>query len=182
MARERDRLELSIDKIKSDMKKSFQSHLDGNIDEDFFKSIHNDYQEKLSAIEYRLSCLTDTFNDKYDLALKAIELSQQAESLYLKANPDQKRRLLKSILSNCILNDSTLYPTYSKPFDIFVKGIESNNKLGDRDSNPDTTVQSRMSCHWTIPQSNLVKNPDCHVAPGFVLADNIYFSSVLSTI
>ena len=25
-------------------------------------------------------------------------------------------------------------------------------KLGDRDSNPDTTVQSRMSYHWTISQ------------------------------
>ena len=29
-----------------------------------------------------------------------------------------------------------------------------NDELGDRDSNPDTTVQSRMSCHWTIPQSS----------------------------
>ncbi len=31
-----------------------------------------------------------------------------------------------------------------------INGIK--NKLGDRDSNPDTTVQSRMSCRWTIPQ------------------------------
>ena len=32
------------------------------------------------------------------------------------------------------------------------KGIPGTKKLGDRDSNPDTTVQSRMSYHWTIAQ------------------------------
>ncbi len=30
--------------------------------------------------------------------------------------------------------------------------------LGDRDSNPDSTVQSRMSCHWTIPQSHQARS------------------------
>ena len=25
--------------------------------------------------------------------------------------------------------------------------------LGHRDSNPDSTVQSRMSCHWTMSQN-----------------------------
>ncbi len=24
--------------------------------------------------------------------------------------------------------------------------------LGNRDSNPDTMIQSHVSCHWTIPQ------------------------------
>jgi hypothetical protein len=30
--------------------------------------------------------------------------------------------------------------------------LPGTKKLGDRDSNPDTTVQSRMSYHWTISQ------------------------------
>lgn len=33
--------------------------------------------------------------------------------------------------------------------------------LGDRDSNPDTVVQSHVSCRWTIPQlfpKNLIQN------------------------
>jgi hypothetical protein len=34
------------------------------------------------------------------------------------------------------------------------KGNRIKHWLGDRDSNPDTTVQSRMSCRWTIPQSH----------------------------
>lgn len=33
-------------------------------------------------------------------------------------------------------------------------------KLGDRDSNPDPTVQSRVPYHWTISQfSNFLPNP-----------------------
>ncbi len=31
-------------------------------------------------------------------------------------------------------------------------GLETSNWLGCRDSNPDPTVQSRMSYHWTTPQ------------------------------
>ncbi len=56
------------------------------------------------------------------------------------------------ILSNCVLKDGTLYPTYRKPFDLIVEGNKTEKWLGDRDSNPDPTVQSRMSYHWTISQ------------------------------
>ena len=86
------------------------------------------------------------------MAAKAIELSYQAEELYFKANPLQKRRLLKSVLSNCLLDGVTVVPTYTKPFDLLAKGIETENWLGDRDSNPDNTVQSRRSYRWTISQ------------------------------
>lgn len=134
LSQERDRLEVSRNKIESDKKKSFQSMLDGHIDIDFFKTVTNDYQKQLESIDYRLSNLSHSISNDFDVAKKAIELSYQAESLYLKSNPEQKRRILKSLLSNCHLTGVTLYPTYKKAFSIFAKGVESGNKLGDRDS------------------------------------------------
>lgn len=128
IARERDRLESFKVKIKNDMKKAFQEKINGTIDDDFFKSIFSEYQEQLRSVENRLANLGDTFSGNYDLAQKAIELSYQAGSLYLKANTNQKRRLLKSLLSNCLLNDANLYPIYRAPFDILVNGMESNQK------------------------------------------------------
>ncbi|MBU1020095.1 MAG: hypothetical protein KJ847_02690, partial [Firmicutes bacterium] len=128
VARERDRLELSRDTIQSDMRKTFKAKIDGLIEESFFKSVYNDYQKQLDSVNYRLSNLSESIDQKIDVAMRTIELSYQAESLYLKANPEQKRRLLKSVLSNCHLKDGTLYPTYNKAFNIFAEGLVFNKK------------------------------------------------------
>jgi hypothetical protein len=128
IARERERLETLRDKIQTSMKKAFQAKLDGLVSDDFFKAVHNDYQAELDAVSYRLANLSDSVDADFDIAMQTIELSHQAESLFVRANHDQKRRLLQSVLSNCELIGTTLYPTYKKPFDILVKGLESQNK------------------------------------------------------
>ena len=130
VARERDRLELSRDTIQSDMRKSFKAKIDGLIDESFFKSVYDEYQKQLDSINFRLSNLSESIDQKIDIAMRTIELSYQAESLYLKANTQQKRRLLKSVLSNCVLKDATLYPTYNKAFTIIAEGLVLNIKRG----------------------------------------------------
>ena len=143
--KERERLEITRDKIQSDMKRAFQSKLDDSIPEDFFRSVFEDYQRRLKEIEFRLSNLGPSIDQEFDIALKAIELSYQAEELYLRANQSQKRKLLKSLLSNCKLEGSTLYPTYNKPFDTLVKGLSSNNIRRVRDSNPRSLAGQRFS-------------------------------------
>ncbi len=57
---------------------------------------------------------------------KTLELAKQAGFLYKKQNPEQ-RRLLETLLSNCTFDRGSLCPTYSKPFDLFVKGNETGN-------------------------------------------------------
>ena len=135
IARERERLELQRDQIENDMRKSFKAKIDGLIDDNFFRSVHNDYKKQLDSVNYRLSNLSESIGNKVDIALKTIELSYQAESLYLRANSIQKRRLLKSVLSNCHLKNATLYPTYNKAFNVFAEGLVANKKRGRRDSN-----------------------------------------------
>ena len=34
--------------------------------------------------------------------------------------------------------------------------FDRSNWLGDRDSNPNTVVQSHVSCRWTIPQTTFM--------------------------
>ena len=81
-----------------------------------------------NSVNYQLNNLSDTIDERYDAALKTIELSHHASTLYLMGKPEQKRKLLKSLLSNCHLKDGSLYPIYSKSFDIFAEGIASDNK------------------------------------------------------
>ena len=119
-----------------EIKKDYQDKLEGTVSEEFFKEVYNDYQKQLDAVNYRLSSLAESVDADFDLAMKTIELSHRAESLYLNANPDQKRRLITSLLSNCILDGVTLIPTYQNLFSIIAKGIESENMRRGRDSNP----------------------------------------------
>jgi len=139
-ARERERLELERDKIRVNMKKAYKDKLEGVIQDDFFRSVYDGYQEQLNTIEYRLSTLSESIAQRYDIAKKSIELSYQAESLYLMANPKQKRKLIKSLLSNCYLKDLTLYPTYKKPFNVFAEMGCTKNKRGGPHS-PQTFVE-----------------------------------------
>jgi hypothetical protein len=58
-------------------------------------------------------------------AVKILELAKRAESLYKTQNPTEQRRLLETVLSNCTFDRGSLCPTYSKPFDLFVRGNET---------------------------------------------------------
>ena len=123
---------------KSDLMNSFSlQQYESMMDEEIASEMAKNKGIGLAdSLFYQLSQLETGNNQNIDLAKKAIELSHQIESLYLKANYSQKKKLIKSVLSNCELKDGSLYPIYNKSFDIFAKGIKSNNKRRGRDSNP----------------------------------------------
>jgi len=126
-ARRQEGLELQRNKIQNRMKKAFQEKLDGKVPEELWESLWEDWEKELAEINYQLQSPEDLTESKYDFARQAIELAQQADRLYVSAEPTQKRKLLKSVLSNCVLKDGTLYPAYKKPFDILSKGDEIEN-------------------------------------------------------
>jgi DNA invertase Pin-like site-specific DNA recombinase len=83
MAHEREVLELERDRIEARMKKAYQDKIDGLVSEDFFVSVYEDYQTQLDTVRYRLANLAEVKQANFDVAMKAIELSYNAESLYL---------------------------------------------------------------------------------------------------
>ena len=133
--RAKQRLERQKHLLLADMKWAYEDRLRGSITNDFFASVHTDQQRRLDAISHQLGNLEGIVQDRFELARKSIELSKQADQLYLRANREGKRELLKSLLSNCELHGRTLRPTYRKAFALLAKGIESGNWRGDRDSN-----------------------------------------------
>src|SRR5207247_3662734 len=88
---------------------------------------------------------------------RILELAKNAENLCETQVPAEQRRLLETVLSNCTFDRGTLCPTYSKPFDLLVRGNETGEWLGGRDSNPDTVVQSHVSYRWTTSHLGRVR-------------------------
>ena len=65
--------------------------------------------------------------------------------MFLRQEPAEQRRLLKTLLSNCTLTAGTLCPTYRRPFDALVEANQKGDWLGRRDSNPNKQSQSLLS-------------------------------------
>ena len=56
--------------------------------------------------------------------MRILELAQQAYSLYVGASPQNKRDIVHSLLSNCTLSDTTLCPTYRKPYQLLRDALQ----------------------------------------------------------
>jgi hypothetical protein len=65
-----------------------------------------------------------------EIVNKILELARKAEFLYKSQEPAVQRRLLETVLSNCTFDRGTLCPTYSKPFDLLVRGNETGDWRG----------------------------------------------------
>lgn len=58
-------------------------------------------------------------------AANILELAKVAEFLYQSQNSVEQRRVLETVLSNCNFDRGSLAVTYSKPFDLLVRGNET---------------------------------------------------------
>ena len=101
-------------------------------------------------------------------ATKLFELAKQASQLYVSQSPAEKRKLLKTVLSNSSWKSGQLDVSFRQPFDLLaathveVERAKAANApesvilekwLGSRDSNPDSQIQNLESYHWTTPQN-----------------------------
>lgn len=91
--------------------------------------------------------------------IQLLELARNAQRLFAKQEPREKRRLLSSLVSNCRWNDGALTATFRQPFDILVEAVatpipartpegaipaKNRGWLGDLDSNQDERSQSPL--------------------------------------
>ena len=92
--------------------------------------------------------------------VQLLELAQNAQHLFERQEPRQKRRLLNFVLSNCSWADGEMTATFRQPFDLLAETTaiaarqeaatmansgKSEIWLGDLDSNQDWRSQSPQS-------------------------------------
>lgn len=149
---ELSRIQRRISQIQTWKEKSYIDKLEEKISEDHWLKLNEKWDDELFRLKAKLQAHDGDFGSKIITAGKILELAQRLPDLWIKQNNYEKRKLVDLIYSNCILNGRTLCTTYRKPFRFIAEGGQTNKKLGDRDSNPDTMVQSHVSCRWTIAQ------------------------------
>jgi hypothetical protein len=104
------------------------------ISETFWTRKSAEWEDELQAVVAERARLDQSHAPAVAAAEAILELAKKAEILYKSQNPTEQRRLLETVLSNCTFDRGTLCPTHTSPFDLLVKGNETGNWLGGRDS------------------------------------------------
>jgi site-specific DNA recombinase len=106
------------------MDKSYEEKLLGNVDEGVYERKMHQWREEEMRLKALLQTASAQLIPDYGLSARRIlELAQTAYSVYLRANDAERGRLLKTVLSNCVTDGVSYWPTYRKPFDvIFQRG------------------------------------------------------------
>ncbi len=113
----------------------YDAKFDGELDEGIFRLKEEEYKGQIIEIESQLNSVQSLDSDSYEYGYKTLELSNKLYSQYVRANHEEKAKILKHIASNYVLNDVSLDAVYRKPFDILAEGLTCPTWLPGEDSN-----------------------------------------------
>jgi site-specific DNA recombinase len=120
----------------SKLDRGYEDFVSDRISEEFWTRKSQEWEDELRTIDLEIRTLQQPRTLTTVGAEKILELAKQAEFLYKSQNPLEQRRLLETVLSNCTFDRGSLCPTYSKPFDLLVRGNETGCWRRGWDSNP----------------------------------------------
>jgi hypothetical protein len=122
--------------ILSKLDRGYEDFIEHRISEEFWNRKSQQWEAELAVTEAERKRAEVPRSDVTATAERILELAKKAEFLYKSQDPAEQRRLLETVLSNCTFDRGTLCPTYSKPFDLLVRGNETGEWRSRRDSNP----------------------------------------------
>ena len=132
--------------------------LDGRIGGDFYDQMAGQWREIQSRCLREIERHESAEQSYMDEGIQILELARDAQRLFERQEPREKRRLLVFVLSNCSWKDGEVIATFRQPFDLLAESTavaarpdaattanlaKSEIWLGDLDSNQGCPVQSR---------------------------------------
>jgi site-specific DNA recombinase len=135
--------------------------LDGVVDTVFFEKMSNQWSEEQNRCQREIDWHQSAHKSYMGEGIQILELAQNAQKLFERQQPRQKRRLLNFVLSNCTWEDGEVVATFRQPFDLLaettanamrsaadnrVNSAKSEIWLPLMDSNHDPRIQSATSC------------------------------------
>jgi site-specific DNA recombinase len=131
--------------VQARLDRAYDDQIAGRISEELWRRKSGEWEMELASIRRETAKHEQASHSYSETGSKILELAKQAHSLFIRQDPSEQARLVRTLVSNSTFDRGSLSVTYVKPFDLLVQGNESGNWLGDRDSNPDNRVQSAVS-------------------------------------
>jgi DNA invertase Pin-like site-specific DNA recombinase len=121
--------------VVAKLDRGYDDYVSGKISEEFWTRKSREWEAELQAVVAERARMEQPKPLVTATAQKILELAKQAQNLFKAQDPAEQRRLLETVLSNCTFDRGTLCPTYSKPFDLLVRGNKTAEWLLRLDSN-----------------------------------------------
>lgn len=127
IVQQRQALEAGIHQYKTRLSKMYDEHLDGSISSELYQQKYTEYSEAKQKLEKTLQNIELLDNKRLDNYSYLLELANKIPELFLKATFEEKRKLIKLLLSNLSLNKDLLGWEYKKPFDLMASCNKNAN-------------------------------------------------------
>ena len=92
--------------------------LDGKIGGDFYDQMAGQWREEQNRCQREIDRHEAAEQSYMDEGVQTLELARNAQRLFERQEPRQKRRLLNFVLSNCSWQDGEVVATFRQPFDL----------------------------------------------------------------
>ena len=108
--------------------------LDGKIGGDFYDQMAGEWREEQRRLQRDIDRHEGAEQSYMDEGVQILELARNAQKLFERQEPRQKRRLLNFLQSNCSWEDGEVRATFRQPFDLLAEttAIASSHKAGDQ--------------------------------------------------
>jgi site-specific DNA recombinase len=141
-----DRLQAQIKKTDSLLSRIYDDCLEGLIDRDMFQRKRQELAERRQELNKKLEEHYRADGAYQDKGLQILEIARNAASFYKTQDNLVKRDVLKTLLSNCTLQDKELRPELHFAFSTFVEMKGKRKMVEATGVEPATScVQSRRS-------------------------------------
>lgn len=104
--------------------------LKGSITDNEYDKFYQKFKDQALDINLRLEQLQEAENNYYVTAKYLLDLTNRAYDLFMSSEVEEKRHLIKLILSNLELNDENIVCNVISPFDMILKMSDSHLWLG----------------------------------------------------
>ena len=109
--------------------------LKGRITDSDYDKFYEPLREQVSEIDFQLSKLQEAEDNYYYTAKYVLELTAHAYDLFMSSEVEEKRQLIKLVLSNLRLKEKNIVWDVQKPFDVILNHIDSQAWCARLDSN-----------------------------------------------
>src|SRR5580700_183971 len=116
--------------------------LDGLVDTAFYDRMSNRWREEQNRCQREIERHQNADKSYLEEGVALLDLARNAQKLFAKQEPHEKRRLLNFVLSNCTWEDGEVVTTFRQPFDMLAETVTAaaHVRAGDKANSAKTEI------------------------------------------
>ena len=118
---ERDQAEYN--RLNDRIHAMYVDKLDGLVDAAFYDRMSSQWREEQARCQREIERHRNADKSYLGEGIALLDLARNAQRLFAKQEPREKRRLLNFVLSNCTWEDGEVVATFRQPFDMLAEAV-----------------------------------------------------------